>query len=252
MVLLVNIEERHIAPPRLVIPVVAWSALLAALSAWWWMRPGTYPFARRGEGSATLLDLVPIAAGPPLLMAAGAVGAAVAVLAASRGATGLVLVVAAAYTVGFGLLAPGLPPLTMIGYLMAVFGPVVLAGTLIAGAWRWRGGPLAVGVIALIAVLAWVTGLADRDVLLQYGTMIAGMGPKLVTPLILTFFLVGGLLWGMLGVAVYRRTHADRPAPAWTRPEAAARWGRVATLVAAACALPYGLHRFTWLTQSPR
>lgn len=99
----------------------------------------------------------------------------------------------------------------------------MLFGAVLAGAWRWHGGPWAVGVPLLVAVLAWPTGLADGDVLLRYldviTTTVARAGPAAV----LLFFLIGGLLWGLFGTHTLLRARIGRPAPAWRRPDAAAR-----------------------------
>jgi hypothetical protein len=98
-------------------------------------------------------------------------------------------------------------------------------------------------------VLAWLTGIADGDVLRRYlgviGATVHLAGPSVL----MVFFLGGALVWGLLGARTALRGRAGRPA--WTSPEAAARWGRVATVVAALCALPYGLLRMTWLTPWP-
>lgn len=151
------------------------------------------------------------------------------------------------HAIVFGMLAAGVAPLAMAGYAMAMPGPVVLVATMLAGAWRWRGGPAMVAVIAAVAVAAWVSGLADGAVLRRYADVVTGSAAKLGPPAALTFLLVGGVLWGARRATWLR----GRPAPGWTRPERAARWRRVAALVAAACALPYGLLRMTWLTPWP-
>jgi hypothetical protein len=151
----------------------------------------------------------------------------------------------------FGLVAPGVQPLMLVGYLMAMFGPIVLFATVLAGAWRWRGGPAAVAVFVLVGVTAWITGLADAAVLRRYAGVITGTMNSFGSPAVLLFLLVGGLLWGVFAAATAVRARAGRPAPAWTRPESAARWGRVAVGIAVVCALPYGLMRLTWLTPWP-
>jgi hypothetical protein len=150
----------------------------------------------------------------------------------------------------FGLAVPGIQPLTLTGYAMAMFGPVALFATVLAGAWRWRGGPVAVGVFLLVGGLAWLTGLADATVLGRYVDVITGTVDKAGPPAVMMFFLVGALVWGTVGTRVALRARVGA-APAWTRPEAAARWGKVAVVVAAVCALPYGLARLTWLTPWP-
>ncbi|MHA6621301.1 hypothetical protein [Pseudonocardia sp. DLS-67] len=234
------------------LPVVAaaWSALTVALGLWWWLRPARYPFTPDpANTTGTVLDLVPPAVVPPALVWAGLVGLGVAALARTGRARGLVVGVAAAWVLVFGLAVPGFRPLTLVGYLMAMFGPVVLFATVLAGAWRRRGRPVAVGVFVLVGVLAWVTGIADGDVLRRYlgviGATVHLAGPSVVS----ASFLGGALVWGVLGARSALRGRTGRPG--WAHPEAAARWGRVATVVAALCALPYGLLRMTWLTPWP-
>lgn len=80
--------------------------------------------------------------------------------------------------------------------------------------------------------------------------MIATTAQKAVPPAIMLFFLVGAVLWGALGARTLLGGRRGA-APAWARPEAAARWGRIAVVVAVVCAMPYGLGRLTWLTPWP-
>ncbi|HYH33045.1 MAG TPA: hypothetical protein VD903_21955 [Pseudonocardia sp.] len=236
------------------IPVLAavWSAATLALGLWWWLRPGSYPFTPEpGDTSGSVLDVLPAALVPPALVVAGLVGLGVAAMARTGRANGLVVGTAAAWVLVFGLAVPGFQPLTLVGYAMAMFGPVVLFATVLAGAWRWRGGPAAVGVFVLVGVLAWVTGLADAAVLARYAAVITGTADEAGPPAIMLLFVVGALVWGLLGARTGLAGRGGGPAPAWTRPDAAARWGRVAVVVAVVCALPYGLHRLTWLTPWP-
>ncbi|WP_345611101.1 hypothetical protein [Pseudonocardia adelaidensis] len=245
----------HIAPsPRTrtsnpSLAAAAWSALTIALGLWWWVWPAQYPFPPGpGDPVGTLLDVVAPAAVPPALVGAGIAGLVVALLARAGRAAGLVVPTSVAWVLVFGLAVPGLRPLTLVGYLMAMFGPVVLFVTVLAGAWRWRGGPVAVGVFALVGAAAWATGIADGVVLRRYlgviGATVHLAGPSVL----MAFFLGGALVWAVVGARTAPRG-AGRPA--WTRPEAAARWGRAATVVAGLCALPYGLLRMTWLTPWP-
>jgi hypothetical protein len=231
------------------LPLVAaaWSALTSALGLWWWLWPAQYPFTPDpGNPAGTLLDFVPPAVVPPALVGAGVVGLVVAGFARA-----LVVPTAVVWVLIFGLAVPGFRPLTLVGYLMAMFGPIVLFATVLAGAWRWRGGPVAVGVFVLVGALAWATGVADGDVLRRYlgviGTTVHLAGPSVA----MAFFLGGALVWGVLGARTALRGRAGGPQPAWTRPEAAARWGKAAAIVAVVCALPYGLLRMTWLTPWP-
>ena len=104
----------------------------------------------------------------------------------------------------------------------------MLFGAVLAGAWRWHGGPWAVGVPLLVAVLAWPTGLADGDVLLRYldviTTTVARAGPAAV----LLFFLIGGLLWGLFGTTrcCGPGSAARRPRGGGPTPQRAGEGGR--------------------------
>jgi len=248
-------RERRLTAPSSV-PALIWSVLAICLGLWWLLQPQRYPFAPGDPATfGTLLGVLPAAAMPPLLVAAGAWGTVVAWLAArqqpTRGTTVAVVGTAAVYAAVFGLVTPGIQPLTLVGYAMAMLGPPVLFGAVLAGAWRWRGGPWVVGVLLLVAALAWLTGLADGAGLLRYLDVITTSVERVGPPAVLLFFLIGGLLWGLFGTHTLLQARTGRPAPAWMRPDAAARWGRVAVVIAAVCALPYGLVRLTWLTPGP-
>ncbi|GAA1225571.1 hypothetical protein [Pseudonocardia alaniniphila] len=248
-------RERRLTAPSSV-PALTWSALAICLGLWWLWQPRRYPFVPGDPATfGTLLGVVPAAAMPLLLVAAGVWGTVVACLAARRqpaqGTTVIVVGTAAVFAVVFGLVVPGIQPLTLVGYAMAMLGPPVLFGVVLAGAWRWRGGPWVVGVLLLVAALAWFTGLADGAVLLRYLDVITTSAERAGPPAVLLFFLVGGLVWGLFGTHTLLRIRVDRPAPVWMQPAAAARWGRVAVVIATVCALPYGLVRLTWLTPWP-
>ena len=121
------------------------------------------------------------------------------------------------------------------------FGPVVLMGTLLAGAPRSRLAAAVVAVLVLVAVAAWASGIADGPVVGRWAAAFgAGLLRTAPRMLVLLFLAAGGALWLAVGWAAARRTSGGAPAE-WTRPEAAARWGRVATLVAVLCPLPYAL-----------
>lgn len=253
---MVTTRERGRIASTLPAAAALWSVLTIVLGLWWWLLPQHYPFGPgSANGAGTVLAVLPAALVPVLLVVAGAWGLAMAARARSRQpfrtVDPLVLGTGVLYGVVFGLLVPGLAPLVLAGYSMAVLGPIVLFGTVFAGAWRWRGGPAVVAAFALVGAAAWMTGLADGDVLAGYGRLLFGSAAKFGPPAALMVLLVGGVLWAVLAARTVLGARAGEPAPAWTRPAAAARWGRVAVVVAVVCALPYGLLRLTWLTPWP-
>ncbi|MFC4945403.1 hypothetical protein [Pseudonocardia sp. GCM10023141] len=244
------ITARRTSP---VLPVLAgaWSIVTAALGGWWWWRPDRVPFGRDPQAVSGPLDWLPAGSVGPGLVAAGAFGLLLAVLARTGRRPAPTAASGAVFALVFGVVLPGMQPVMFAGYLVAMLGPVVVFLTVLAGAWRWRGGPAVVAAFVLIAVLAWTTGFADAAVFRRYGEVLVGAAAKLEQPAYLTFLLACGVLFAVIGARAWLAARGGRPAPAWTRPEAAARWGRAATVVAMLCALPYGLVRMTWLTPWP-
>jgi hypothetical protein len=250
-------------PTALPALAAAWSALAVLLGGWWWAAGG-YPFGPADpQGGGTVLGALPAAAGPPLLIGAGALGvlvALVAVAGARRAAPGrpmaggtraLVVATGALYGVVFVLLVPGLSLLVLAGYLMAALAPVVLLGALLAGAARSRLAAAVAAALVLAFAAAWASGIADGAVVSEWAAAFgAGLLRTAPRVLVLAFLAAGGVLWAGTGWGA-ARTGADGAAPRWTRPAEAARWGRVATVVAVLCPLPYTLIRATWLTPWP-
>ena len=87
-----------------------------------------------------------------------------------------------------------------------------------------------VGGLLLGAYLLLATGFAQ---------MCAANALQILTAL-------GVVLWAGAVVAYPRATTEPSGAPSWMRPEAAARWGRVASIVAAAVPTTYALTRYSW------
>ncbi|NAZ88522.1 hypothetical protein, partial [Kineococcus indalonis] len=187
------------------------------------------------------------AAGPPLALAARARPAS-AVPAAAAAALAALLVALAADT---GLLA-------LLGYLVAIVGPAAFLVVLAVGALRdRRSRPWLLGLLALLAAGAGA-GVLRPAVVAELAGEIAGSRPgQVLPPALRALLLTGAALWALTAVLLRRAGTGrcgtcGRPGPRWGEPAAALRRGRVATLVAAACPLPYALLRATWLTPWPQ
>lgn len=198
-------------------------------------------------------------------------------------------VVALAVTLAGGTLPVGDADATGFSALTAVRGAsltpwvavLALTGAALA-AWTWRGGrsrPVARGVrlatcAAVGLVLAGAVALVDASILARLGYLpvTAIMAPfdaelraafaEFLTPgVLLQLAVLAGA--GLLAASTTRfarravgacescgRRH-DGPDPAWTTPASAARWGRVAALVAAAIPLFYAVTRIAWVLGIP-
>ncbi|WP_139122914.1 hypothetical protein [Cellulosimicrobium cellulans] len=186
------------------------------------------------------------------------------------------LPVGSANDTGFGALQ-ALPGETLTPWVAVL----ALVGAALA-AWTWLGGrrhPVArpvrtVTVAAVALVLAGAVALVDASILARLGYLpvtlvMAPFDPDLraafqefVTPgtLLQVAVLLGGALLAASTARFVRRAagacescgrRPDGADPAWTAPASAARWGRVAALVAAAIPTFYAVTRIAWVLGIP-
>ncbi|MFB9906354.1 hypothetical protein [Allokutzneria oryzae] len=234
-----------------------WSLLATAFGLWWAVDTTAYPFGANDSrpGGGSLLAFVDVRVGAIVLLALGVLGVAAA-LSLRRGiGRAVVPWLGGLHAVLFGLCVPDMQVVILVGYLVALVGPIVLVVALVAGALRsLRSSLIVFGGLILIGLIGWWSGILDGT---AFSALVnAGVAPEnqlSARPLYMVFFLAGGLAWGWAAVVAFR-TRKDRcgscgrQGAAWTEPAEAARWGRVVTIAAALCPLPYGLLRMTWLT----
>ena len=230
----------------------AWSALAAALGAWWLAVPDAYPDhldAPAGDGSlVTLLEPTLVSS---MLVALGIVGVLAGSIAGrhdTRGPRWLVPL-GAAYAVLFGLLATDVSLLVSFGYSTAILGPPLLFGYLVVASvrrpsLRWVVGGLAVAGVA-IATAAGPSAFAEFGRGLGDGLERSGIGM-----LVVLGSFIGGALWLLVALRATGLRRADAStATSWVPPRH--DWGWWATVIAALSPLPYALLRMTWLTPWP-
>ncbi len=236
----------------------AWSVLLLALAGWWLLDPSSRPGLEGGEenAGAGLLTVLPPTgtAWLVLVLAAGGLGAtAAAALGRPAPATAAAFAVAGA----LGVLTADLRALVLLGYLCALVAPAAFLIVFTVGALRSRRARPWLGAVALVVAAGLAGGLLEPATVARLAEQLSGpLARELPSRGSLALLLAGVVLFAVLGVLLRRAVRGacvtcGRPGHAWTRPEAAARWGRTATLVAAAGPLPYGLLRMTWLTPWP-
>ncbi|NDI47021.1 hypothetical protein [Goekera deserti] len=228
------------------------------LALCWLLDPGSRPGLEGDASVATsVLTELPPTVTAALLLGVATVGLVLAGVVACRRPTTALVAAAGVLAVVLGVLSADLRVLVLLGYLCAVLGPVAVVVLLLAGALRSRRGrPWAAGVLVVLLAGWWVGLLEPRtvgDVAVSLGTALANEGWVRVH---LALLLGGAVLWALVAVAVRRSARgacADcgRPGARWTEPAAALRWGRVATAIAVAGPLPYGLLRMSWLTPWP-
>jgi hypothetical protein len=221
-----------------------WSLTAVPIGLWQLLDPEGGPFSHRlYEPTFTLPGGVPEWVAPAGLIAAGAVG----VLAAR--ARPRLWPLTALFAVVFGMLLSTVSPISLAGYLCAflipaaiVAGPVLLARGKVAKA-------VTAAVIAGLFVALGAVGVVDYaavgDFLVRLGGQLADVGAYMAVQV---WVVIGGGVWGWLTLHLLLHGREGRPTPRWLAPESAARWGRTASWIAFACALPYGLTRMTWLT----
>jgi hypothetical protein len=228
---------------------LTWSALAAAVGAWWFAVPDAYPNHLEGSASdGSLVALLEPTVVSTALLLLGLVGVVAA--ATSR----MLVPVGLSFAVVFGLLATDLGLLVAMGYTTAIFGPFLLFGYLVAAsvrrpALRWVVGAMAVGAVALVAA----TG-AGRSAFAEFGQdMGDGLERSGIAMLVVLVSFVGGALWLLVALraAGMFQVHAASAYVDWRRGSASRDWGWWVTVIAALCPLPYALLRMTWLTPWP-
>ncbi|MER5642505.1 NYN domain-containing protein [Kitasatospora sp. NPDC002227] len=198
-----------------------WSLLYGAAGLYWALGGGGYPFAKVSPGRSGLSVLEPSRAEvvAPVIAVLGLAGAVAGVLMARGHGHG---------RARYALLG--------FGWLQAVTLALVLPDyTLI--------GILALWPVLLVFCFTGVPGPQQT-----IGNVIFWHRENLI------IIFLGGLLWAAATLAYQRRTgghcvrcgRGGRAAGAWTRPEAALRWGRWAVRVAVVSTLPYEITRLAW------
>ncbi|GAB3230400.1 hypothetical protein GCM10027447_24770 [Glycomyces halotolerans] len=224
-----------------------WSLTAVPLGLWQLLAAERGPFSDpMNSPTIPLHELVPSGVGPALLIAAGLAGLAAPRLGPRRWP------VAAAYAVVFGMLVPTTSVIAMAGYLCAlVLPPALLAGPVLLARGRTAkaiAGAAVLGIVVALAAAGPLRPAVVSDLLAELGSGVADLG---LFPLAELWSAIGGACWAALAVRMLLAGRDGASAPAWLAPERAERWGKTASYVAFACALPYGLTRLTWLTPWP-
>ncbi|HEY1093500.1 MAG TPA: hypothetical protein VGE61_02265 [Glycomyces sp.] len=230
-----------------VIAAFLWSLLALPIGLWQLLDPATGPYSNDlFEPTIPLPAALPDWIAPAALVAAGLAGLLIA------RARPRLWPLTALYAAVFGLLLTTVSAISVAGYLCAFAIPIaaVVVPVLLA-----RGTAARVGTAAAIAAVLLglgVTGVVDYGAVGAFAKMLGATMADLSGYLFTQVWTVaGGAIWAALTLQLLLMRRDGRPAPAWLAPERAARWGRVASWTAFACALPYGLVRMTWLTPWP-
>ncbi|HEY3504551.1 MAG TPA: hypothetical protein VGN37_17435 [Actinocatenispora sp.] len=241
-----------------------WSATGVLLGVLWLAVPGAYGFDRADERGLSLIGGVPAGVAGAVLVVLSLAGLAAALLARrdvgggpdtpldARGPLGAsgrlgpagrvaVLVVAALNAVTFLVVVPDARALVLAGYACALLGPPAVLVLLAVGA--VRGTVSRVAVLVVFGALGVALGLGGGRILAGLGgDVVAGFRANVhIGHLYVLLSLAGGVSWAATLVGYARRR----------RHTPTGRAGRVATVVAALCPVPYVLIRATWLTPWP-
>lgn len=230
-----------------VLAAFLWSLLAFPIGLWQLLDPESGPY------SHDLFDpTIPLPAAVPDWLAPGALLAA--------GLGGLLIARAkprlwpltALYAAVFGLLLTTISPISLAGYVCAFLIPIGAVTVPVVLARGAAARLVTAAAIAAVLVGLGVTGVVDYPAVgsfaAELGRTMAGMSGYFFTQM---WTVAGAAIWTALTLQLVLTRSEGGAAPAWAAPERAAKWGRVASWTAFACALPYGLQRLTWLTPWP-
>ncbi|MGN9788132.1 hypothetical protein ACTMTF_42425 [Nonomuraea sp. ZG12] len=222
------------------------SIAVAGVGVWWWTSPASYPFGARDRVTVSLSHLFEHGVAGMMMVAAGVVGVA-AVLLRNRW-------LVAAQVLFFGVVMSDAGIISAMGYLFGLGAPLALAGSLVIMCVRGqRAGFIALGVTAALTAAGVAAGLLTGEVIQTYVTSLTTSFSSYGVRIAWTIANAAAfIVWLVIAIRPFvSRSGAWASDAGWTRPEAAARWGRIVTIAAALCPLPYGLYRLTWLTPWP-
>lgn len=246
--------EAHSGVRRPLLLAAIGSMLVILVGALWLAEPSAYPFgpgdrfadmSLLGGAESGLSGWLAISVGIAGVLAAGRLA-----YVDKRPLRGL-LAVAVGQAIVLGLLAPDIQILILSAYLLAFAVPPVLLGSKIRS---WLRHPRARWAVMLVAggvvAVGVGSGVLRAETIVDLGTnMGQGFATLGARPLYLVLALAVGMSWVGVVAAYVREVGPGRVATAgraWV-----ARWGVVATWVAALSPLPYVLTRLTWLTPWP-
>ncbi|MFC7546738.1 hypothetical protein [Plantactinospora sp. GCM10030261] len=250
------------SPPRLVAAASALLALLvAAVGGWWLARPASYPFGPADPVTVSVTHLIGPRSGGVLLLVAAAAGLAAAGLAATgrrpgAATTWIAGALVAAEAVFFGGVMADVTMLVGLAYGLALTSPLtVLATVAVACVRRERAGYLAAATLVALAAAGIGTGFLTAGSMTRFARNVlrgfAAYDERMAWGLAMAAVAAG---WALLTYQLLRRAvpwHGAGRLPRGLTPAGARGWGRIVTVAAALCPLPYGLVRLTWLTPWP-
>ncbi|MFB9528634.1 hypothetical protein [Nonomuraea roseola] len=222
----------------------ALSIAVTAVGLLWWTNPASYPFGAHDRVTVSLSHLIEHAAAGAMTAAAGLLG--LVLVFAPRPVLRAGAIVQLLF---FGVVMSDAGIMSLLGYGLALLGPVALVAVVVMACLRgrWPGFACLAALVALVSA-GVVSGVSSPDVM------------RLVTSNIIAGFAsyAGRLGWTLANAAAFAvwaliavKAFSDGERPRWASAASVARWGRVATIGAAMCPLPYALYRLTWLTPWP-
>lgn len=227
------------------------SLAAAVVALVWLVAPASYPY---GSGDNVRVGInVLIERGPAvaMLLTAAVLGILLSAIGLRAEATGAWLRVAgvgaAVEAAFFAWIMADASVLSTLGYAVALAGPIGVVVVLVLVCRKWH---LIGYVLASLGLVLGVVGLATGALGEAGSTVASYLGnftrdPEGYYPRMAWALGMAGAAavwaWAAVGSLI-------RALPSWATPESAQRWGRVVTIVAALCPVPYGLARLSWLT----
>ncbi|WP_133977460.1 hypothetical protein [Kribbella voronezhensis] len=240
----------------------AWqpAAVLATLAtggigALWLAQPDLYPFGSHDRVTVSVTHRIEHATAGGMLVVSALIGVAALAVAAlhwTRVVERAVLAVALLQAVFFGLVMTDASVMSLLGYTVAFAGPAILVATVIALCLRNNvvGYVIAAAAVGFV-VIGTTTGFLQLRVVTTFWGNVSHSFESFEARL--GWALLMASLAASWGWAAARLAAGGRMGQStiFTCPRAVRRWGRVATIAAAVCPLPYAFLRLLWLTPWP-
>lgn len=234
---------------------VAASLIAGGVGVYWLARPDAYPFGTTDRVTVSVTHRIEYAVAGTLLVTSALLGIIFLALGSLRRTANverLSMIVAVAQTLFFGLVMTDASIMSLLGYAVAFTGPVIVLALVVAACLRRRGaGYLILAALMIVGGTGVATGTIDLRVVSTFwwnvSRSFASFGARIGWTLLMALLAA---TWAWTAVRLAAWTNVAK-SPIFTCPYGIRRWGKVVTLAAALCPLPYAFLRLLWLTPWP-
>jgi hypothetical protein len=228
-------------------------AVTSAVALLWMVSPERYPFGRADRVTVSVTHLFEHTTAAVLLAASAVCGLFVlagSLVSRSSPVHPVMIGTAAAEAVFFALVMADASVMSLLGYAVALGGPVLVATAVVTACLRRNAPGYAAAAAGIVLIAAGAgAGLLRPEAVGRFWRNVWQGFASYETRLGWAFLMAGlAATWAWITVRLLRRSSF---AGGWPERKTLRRWAGPVTVAAAFCPLPYAVLRLLWLTPWP-